>query len=657
MFQISLFFFSDGEQALIIASRSLGQENGPMVRRLVERSHANRNIEDNLKSLVPDQSHFAQFLSQWYKFCDSKSQIEAETSIKFMKEMFSKHKEPISTKLLSTFRIYFEDPKMICRYGLEGVPEKHFGPAEAEGYQNLFKNIYTQGLNSNSPPDDVLYQAYQLRKKMTFRFFEDYTNSKLPKALEIIKEKYHNEGQIDFESGKPVSANRRKSPRSPRKADEETQQEGTEAERKGKKIKRTLFQPNLPFSPARKRDMSEIFNESANERSPSLNRSADADANVPYVGDTSCTMTHFSKKPKIKQLQRRKMFKKYKGQIDQRMEGFAKELFEAKRRFTFRDISSEDFVTSTNENEPQILSNILTSIDPDVQLLSINDIAMVGSTFEPQYKIWDSLHAIELDQDTEFIAENRYFEVNMGSPIAAAVKLFFMKCIRLEGDNTTNLKNIAFQYIVRESSDMPYIAIVGMTNRGISGNKYVPFTFQIVLPGGRVSENVNVQQLEGVWHIKPEYDSISDTFSSKKRMKYSPNADLRNNIVETLMQQYQVENSIEDACDDDVILGADGAAVNTYAIAALKIARKEVLVLVKIVTTGAENLTLEVFKSVGNSRKIWQRNQTTIVKKKRHVLQATGVCVKVDTENLILSRTPHAIVKFASATSNSESQG
>ena len=149
------------------------------------------------------------------------------------------------------------------------------------------------------------------------------------------------------------------------------------------------------------------------------------------------------------------MFKKYKGQIDQRMEGFAKELFEAKRRFTFRDISSEDFVTSTNENEPQILSNILTSIDPDVQLLGINDIAMVGSTFEPQYKIWDSLHAIELDQDTEFIAENRYFEVNMGSPIAAAVKLFFMKCIRLEGDNTTNLKNIAFQYIVRESSDMP----------------------------------------------------------------------------------------------------------------------------------------------------------------------------------------------------------
>ena len=40
------FNISDGEQALIIASKALGQETGPTVRRLVERSHANRNIED-----------------------------------------------------------------------------------------------------------------------------------------------------------------------------------------------------------------------------------------------------------------------------------------------------------------------------------------------------------------------------------------------------------------------------------------------------------------------------------------------------------------------------------------------------------------------------------------------------------------------------------
>ena len=471
-----------------------------------------------------------------------------------------------------------------------------------------------------------------------------------------IEQKYHSEGQIDFESGKPVNANKRRSPRSPRqsprKANEETQQQVTDAGSKGKKVKRTLFDPNLPFSPAQKRDMSEIFEGSATERSPSLCRSVDADANVPYVGETSCTMTHFSKKPKIKQMQRKKMFKKFKGQIDQNMEGFAKELFEAKRRFTFKEMSSEDFVTSGNENEPEILSKFITCLDQNEQLLSINDIAMVGSSTEPPYKLWDSLHAIEVDQDTEFIAENRYFEINMGSPIAAAVKLFFVKCIRLEGDNTTNIKNIAFQYIVRESSDMPYIAIIGMTNRGIAGNKYVPFTFQYVLPAGRVSENANDQQLEGVWHIKPEYDSISDAFCSKKRMKYNPNVDLRNTIVETLMQQYQLENSIEYDSDDDVILGADGAYVNTYAIAALKIARKDAAVLVKILTTGTQNLTLEVFKHVGKSKKIWLTNQSTIMKTKRDALLVTGVCVKVDTENLILTRAPAAIVKAAQ--SNSE---
>ena len=47
---------------------------------------------------------------------------------------------------------------------------------------------------------------------------------------------------------------------------------------------------------------------------------------------------------------------------DQNMEGFAKELFEAKRRFTFKEMSSEDFVTSGNENEPEILSKFITCL-------------------------------------------------------------------------------------------------------------------------------------------------------------------------------------------------------------------------------------------------------------------------------------------------------
>ena len=142
---------ADGEQALIIASRSLGQENGPTVRR----NHANRNIEGNLGACLKEKE-LAEYLSGLYKFINSETQFKAETSMTFMQQMFSKHvQKHVQKKLKSTFKVYFEEPRMVCKFGLEGVPSKHFGPAESEGYQNLFKNVYTEKLNNNSPPDDV----------------------------------------------------------------------------------------------------------------------------------------------------------------------------------------------------------------------------------------------------------------------------------------------------------------------------------------------------------------------------------------------------------------------------------------------------------------------------------------------------------------------
>ena len=112
-------------------------------------------------------------------------------------------------------------------------------------------------------------------------------------------------------------------------------------------------------------------------------------------------------------------------------------------------------------------------------------------------------------------------------------------------------------------------------------------------------------------------------------------------------RKYQLEKLIEDENDKDVILGADGASVNTYAIAELKLARKESLVLVKIITTGSENLTLEVYKPSGHGKKIWNRKQSFIVKKRKDVIKVTGVCVNVEMENLILTQTPTAIIKLA----------
>ena len=186
-----------------------------------------------------------------------------------------------------------------------------------------------------------------------------------------------------------------------------------------------------------------------------------------------------------------------------------------------------------------------------------------------------------------------------------------------------------------------------MTNRGLIGNKYDPFIFQYILPAGRLCDAASIDHLEGVWNIRPEYDSIIEVCSKKRKMKYLPNTELRNNIVETLTSKYQLETVIEDENNADVILGAHGASVNTFAIAELKKIRKESLVLVKIITTGSEKLTLEVFTQSGHSTKVWNSKQSSIAHKGRDVLRATGVCVKKEDDNLILTHTPMAIVKLA----------
>ena len=269
------------------------------------------------------------------------------------------------------------------------------------------------------------------------------------------------------------------------------------------------------------------------------------------------------------------------------------------------------------------------------------DIALVASTYEPKYRVWESLKAIEVDEDTKFVAEDRYFNLNMGSSVAAAVNLFFEKCIRGSTDKTTIVKKIAFQYVLRDKSEVPYITLVVMTNRGLVGNKYDPFIFQFVLPAGKLlGSNIgNTTKCEGVWHLKPEYDSISDACSVKRKIQYVENIDLRNNIVETLISHYQLENPIEDEAEDGLILGGDGALVNTYAIAELGAPKKESLHLVKILTTGFQNVSLEVYKQLGKGRKMWRRKEYTIVKKSKPELCVTAVPVKVEQDTLILAHT------------------
>ena len=69
--------------------------------------------------------------------------------------------------------------------------------------------------------------------------------------------------------------------------------------------------------------------------------------------------------------------------------------------------------------------------------------------------------------------------------------------------------------------------------------------------------------------------------------------------------------------------------------------------LVKILTTGLQNVTLEVYKPLGQGRKMWRRNEYTIVKKSKHELCVTAVPVKVEQDTLILAHTPKVLLKRA----------
>ena len=91
------------------------------------------------------------------------------------------------------------------------------------------------------------------------------------------------------------------------------------------------------------------------------------------------------------------------------------------------------------------------------------------------------------------MAEDRYYEVSMGTSIAGATTLFFERCMRSEADKSTTIKKIAFQYIIPKCAQIPYITLVAMTNRGLNGNKYDPFVFQYVLPAGGIADSTERQ--------------------------------------------------------------------------------------------------------------------------------------------------------------------
>ena len=127
-FESPKFCKLDGELSLIVAAKTLGDET----RRLVEKYHARKNLEhDLLEVLRLDTKTFTKLMTYWDELLSKDTRFDAICVIDEMKSFISGL--PNGQSILKPFTPFFNDPAMVCEYGLKDVPPKHRGPAEVEG--------------------------------------------------------------------------------------------------------------------------------------------------------------------------------------------------------------------------------------------------------------------------------------------------------------------------------------------------------------------------------------------------------------------------------------------------------------------------------------------------------------------------------------------
>ena len=84
------------------------------------------------------------------------------------------------------------------------------------------------------------------------------------------------------------------------------------------------------------------------------------------------------------------------------------------------------------------------------------------SNHESNFKVFDTLKSIPLNEKVELLPLNRYFEPTDLSA-RGAVNLLF-EVIRPEEDQTIEIQRFAFRYCKNYSKDILYLFIVAMTN-------------------------------------------------------------------------------------------------------------------------------------------------------------------------------------------------
>ena len=219
-FQPPKYVKLDGETGLINACKVLG----PETRRIVEKNHALRRLEQNIIKgpLKNDGEDQAIFFKLWERFCDARSYLDADVIRKEIRKHFEEH--PDYETIAKHLQIYFDDPQIICYYGRADMPEnlilKHQGPAEVEGFFDKLKHDYTSS-NSEymSNVDVIIYSFKEVKDSLKTRLLNDFQNSKMSAGLKDVVKRYKSQYSIEIVPPSPrkprptILSKKRKSPR------------------------------------------------------------------------------------------------------------------------------------------------------------------------------------------------------------------------------------------------------------------------------------------------------------------------------------------------------------------------------------------------------------------------------------------------------------
>ena len=613
----------DGETGLINAAKVLG----PETRRIVERNHALRRLEQNivkgpLKDNGEDQ---ALFLKLWDRFCDSRSYLDADVMRKQIRKMFEDH--PGYETIMKHLQIYFDDPQIICYYGRSDMSKelllKHQGPAEVEGFFDKLKHDYTNSRTEYMKTLDIIIHNYkEVKDSLRTRFLNDFQNSKLPDGIKEVVKRYKAQFNIDIIPPSPrkprptiVKAGKRKSPRKSTDSDMEP--------------------------PAKKKKS----NDARRNLNDNFEETEETDMNIPFEEQLNQgAISTFSKSKKKRNLQRNILMKTHKNKIDLVMKEVDKTIDTERSAATIDlDIPSSQFETIDFDDSDFNFNQLLAKVN-DEGPHEVSKLMLTDSETKPDFEVWKTLAKIDDPESLDSIPYNTYFDIPSSSSVNSPLS-HILEQLLPEDDTTTAMKQTAFRYLFDSSNDITYLCIMIMTNKAVRRQKMMPFIIQIMIPFGTVQLEDSDSTGVHIHHVIPREKTFSEDLMRVKLVG-SLESGVRNTLVKTFKRNFppEVWTDIKNFNQDSKAEPYDlGIAKNSLAVVRIESVKNPVLV--KVITFNAEKVLIEILKPEKRSTLKWNTEKIQTKWFPRTSLLATNIPALTSEKLFHLNEKPSVILK------------